>query len=414
MPTIAELYGGELFPYVESNVQSFAICSRTDDIKAYCDDCDDLVFDRINSYLSSQKINVSWLNLYCFNLFMALDYTIDIFQSEHLLSKKKEISDKVLSLLSREIERVSKIEKSVKHIDLNGLILSAVTFYRQCRRQDTVIDYEPIHLFGSGYWYYIFYDRLIPLHPDLLPELLTRNPQPTYRDSLRLRVQHLFWNILNYPREFDWVNDRLNYYEPSEGDECVQHFEDRGGEDFGTIINLYLISQQLNKETHRTTEQKGVSMPNIIPVNEVNAYEFLCETLNKITIKKDYDKRVFGDAICATITKGYMGYENGLLTPRVGRWKTDENGYPIIPKNRTFPQKQTFCYFIAAILGLSAEDRFPEDAMKKLFGEPLCWRRSWEKVKISKWKFMKKDEQAALRELLPENLLRLKEGSRIK
>ena len=78
MPTISELYGGELFPYVESNVKSFTICTRTDDIKAYCEDCDELVFDKITSYLSSQKINVSWLNLYCFNLFLALDYTVDI------------------------------------------------------------------------------------------------------------------------------------------------------------------------------------------------------------------------------------------------------------------------------------------------------------------------------------------------
>lgn len=413
MPTIAELYGGELFPYVENNVQSFTICTRADNIKTYCDDCDELVFDRINRYLSSQKINVSWLNLYCFNLFIAVDYTIDIFQSQHLLPKKNEISDKVLGLLSNEIKRVSKIEKSVKHIDLNGLILSAVTFYRQCKRQDTVIDNEPIHLFGNGYWYYIFYDRLIPLHPDLLPELLSSNPQPAYRDSLRLRVQHLLWNILNYPRDFNWVNDRLNYYEISEGDECVQDFVDRGGEDFGTIINLYLISQQLNKETQITTEQNEVSKPDIIPVNEVNAYGFLCETLSKITIRKEYDKRLFQDTLCATITKGYMGYENGLLIPKVGRWKTDENGYPITPKNRTFPQKQTFCYFISAILGLSAEDRFPIDAMEKLFGNPLSWRRSWEIVKVSKWKFLKDDEKAALREILPENVLRLKEGSSI-
>lgn len=411
MLTTKDIYGGEIIALAEKG--GFELCLKESDIPQLFDECDEYIFE----HFSMPKNNPSSFKkypLYCFNIYRATDWLLDARQ-QGIHPNMEEMVNGVSALVRDEVSRFVSLGDEVSSVDkdfLYNLIISAVVFYRMAMRDEVGIEffkYEETGGLGNPEWFYKFHARLIPLHPDLLHYFYERNPEPQASATLYVECQQLFWNILNYPTEFPWVNRPLEYFNYVEGvEECHEDFLDNGGWDFGVIINLYNVIGELYergvKPFIRIADNDNKQVSNPTEYNRA-AFQFITKSIDSLS--KGYlmrNRRVFQECLIASYMQGYFTFNGNNLVPTIRQWPQNEKGEWVEPSTPSFHQKQTVCFFLARIMGLSSNDDFPTKDISVLFGDSMTWRRTWSVVKSIPFNQLKQPEIAILRKLLPEEL----------
>ena len=409
MLTTKDLYGGEIIALAEK--EGFELCHSETNIPQLYDECDEYIFEHlsmpVNNPTSSKKYP-----LYCFNIYRAADRLLDVRQVG-LFPRRKAVVNEVSALVREEVNRFVSLGDEVSSVNkdfLYNLIISAVVFYRMAMRDEEGIEYfkyKETGGFGNPEWYYLFHARLIPLHPDLLQYFYEKNPEPQASTALYVECQQLFWNILNYPDEFPWVNKPLEYFNYEEGEEeCHDDFLDRGGQDYGVIINLYNVLGKLYERGIKPFIRIADNNQEADPT-EYNRKAFRFITKSIESLSKSYlirDRRTFQERLIFSFMQGYFSFNDNQLAPTIKKWGQNDKGEWVEPSTPSFHQKQTVCFFLAKIMGLSANDDFPTKDISVLFGDTMTWRRTWAVVKSIPFNQLKQPEITVLCKLLSKEL----------
>jgi len=396
------LYEGDFFGTLTERC-TFSIFKRKQDIFSKCDDCDLFIYNTIKSVISLETRDEQY-SLYYFNLYMAFDLMLEIAKYDYTPPEPWEIVCKeTLNHLNNELNRSSSLCEEIDSNKAFRLVLTAVDFHRAVIRGKLVgeaIKYKKYGKFGEGEWYYLWYGTMVPLHPELLAERLKDYPdakgKATYCASIFSACQELYRNINLHTDEFPWALNDLCYYNIEEYDDYADFLiENRPSP--CAIICIYRVIDELQKTINKY-RQYILTKPNEPAINSPQNTTVIDSknTLFPIGIIPEKIKRnkVFVANITLAFHLGFLFYDGKCLRPRIRT-----------PKNNSFQKKQTFGFYLGALLGLGINSRFPAKEIDAIFGKEEDWKHQWQITKTNKREDFSESEWKLITELIPNELL---------